>query len=828
MAIEKMSYVLVEGDVAAVDGVLERVCASGIFQITPPFAAGGDVGDASAATLVSTNAYSGLLQRTENLAETLGIDLAVPVSTAKDSKAEVHNTDASDDFGIQESTEAYISGIESRLTELIREQDTAATEKARHEAALRQVERMSGSADFAKLFRLEYTRIRFGRLPFESFQKLQYVDCSGFEFVEYEREGDFLWCAYVTTQEQAHGIDDIFKTLYFERVRLPDYLSGTPDEAQKQLAVMLADDTGNVDRINAAIDEIRDTSSVKLRVLAARLRILDECDELKSNISVTYAYGKSPSGDGDIVDGRFYLTGFVPQRELSRFGGIIEDGRRGGFSVSYSVIPISGGGKSKFSTPVKLRNNALFRPFEMFINMYGLPKYGTIDVTAFVAVTYMLIYGVMFGDLGQGIAIFGLGLFLSKVKKLPLGSIMTRIGLASAFFGFFYGSVFGREDIVTPFFERPEFIDFMHLANSPKSVFDISTPLLLGTLVLGAALILISMVINIVIGLKLNKIEEVCVSPSGIVGLIFYCAVLIGIGFSFVEVNVMSPLYIGLLIVLPLLALLFREKLKLWLEKQRDNRRRRRVRNDKILQDEIERYGGAIRADNNFSDGSVLNTNRELFSGRGGYTYENFLDSNFFEVRYGVLSYESYLTLRKYNGITRFFFFPFDTCDAKVSCFYIASKDTITEADNLFAGLGFERAKLPQTSKELIDNADLFKSGETAEEHSHGSQKLGGMLLEGVIELFECCLSYLTNTMSFLRVGGFVMSHAGLMLVVHTLARSAGGGAVVVEIIGNIFVIIVEGFLVGIQVLRLEFYEMFGRFYRSGGIAFKPVNINLK
>ena len=77
--------------------------------------------------------------------------------------------------------------------------------------------------------------------------------------------------------------------------------------------------------------------------------------------------------------------------------------------------------------------------------------------------------------------------------------------------------------------------------------------------------------------------------------------------------------------------------------------------------------------------------------------------------------------------------------------------------------------------------------------------------------------------MSFLRVGGFILSHAGMMLVVSILAESAGGGAIVVQILGNLFVIGVEGFLVGIQVLRLEFYEIFSRFYKGDGKPFSPV-----
>jgi len=90
--------------------------------------------------------------------------------------------------------------------------------------------------------------------------------------------------------------------------------------------------------------------------------------------------------------------------------------------------------------------------------------------------------------------------------------------------------------------------------------------------------------------------------------------------------------------------------------------------------------------------------------------------------------------------------------------------------------------------------------------------------------LFEVVLSFITNTMSFLRVGGFVLSHAGMMLVVYTLAEMVGGvGYWVVLVIGNIFVMVLEGLIVGIQVLRLEFYEMFSRYYKGNGIPFRTI-----
>ena len=80
--------------------------------------------------------------------------------------------------------------------------------------------------------------------------------------------------------------------------------------------------------------------------------------------------------------------------------------------------------------------------------------------------------------------------------------------------------------------------------------------------------------------------------------------------------------------------------------------------------------------------------------------------------------------------------------------------------------------------------------------------------------------------MSFLRVGGFIISHAGMMAVVLTLTEMmTGSGSIVVMILGNAFVMALEGFIVGIQGLRLEFYELFSRYFEGQGKPFRPVVI---
>lgn len=110
-------------------------------------------------------------------------------------------------------------------------------------------------------------------------------------------------------------------------------------------------------------------------------------------------------------------------------------------------------------------------------------------------------------------------------------------------------------------------------------------------------------------------------------------------------------------------------------------------------------------------------------------------------------------------------------------------------------------------------------------EHGHKTS-VGMMILEGFFELFEAFLSWLSNCLSFLRVGTYAICHAIMMLIVYALSETSGGYSIFGLVIGNIIVMGIEAALVCIQALRLEFYELFGRFYTGRGEAFAPAHID--
>ncbi|GHU45847.1 hypothetical protein FACS1894120_1500 [Clostridia bacterium] len=820
MAIERMSLLLIEGHAKYVDEALLRCCESGIFHITQPsnsafLKAKGE----TYTSLSGAGVYRPLLSRAAAVADMFGF---------KNNSPDYMQLELSEPSEFDE----FLTSVEERLFKLRERQGELTSLHEQHTKVLGNIEQLLKlNSNLDDLFSLEYNRVRFGRLPIDGYHKLSLFENRNFVFFPYQDDGNYVWGMYMTSLFDSPDIDELFASIYFERIRLPDYIHGTPSEAREQLNSLIKSEAKELDDVKSDIDALKAKVETRLGRVMSKLRMLNESDELRSNVILSGSM--------------FFLEGFVPSKEKRKFIEYLEaeiqpltlrgtarnrhasqpdtdvpetvaetESRENPPQTEYNVVvgemPV-GSGIAK--PPVRLRNNALFRPFEMFVNMYGLPEYDSIDCTPFVAITYTLIYGIMFGDLGQGLMICAIGFLLAHWKKIRLGEIMVRIGLSGAFFGTLYGSVFGNEELIRPFFQAPGFYKMIGAGAPPESLFNISSVLLVSSLALGIFLIIFSMILNIIIGFKQKDLVSALLSPSGVNGFILYTAVIAGLGLKFVGVDIMNTAYIVILIILPLCVQFFHKPIIGLVEKARKKAHGDRVSKDTELSAAIDRSAECI------TKGIAANTG-------GTYTYSDFLDSPFVNLRYGSFLYENYEILRNYTGMSRFFFFPLRIDSDRVTGVYIVAKEMTVEVDSLFESLGFTIAPMPDRPEGFVDGTAVPAVPESEAAGKHVKKSAGIFLIESVIDVFENSLSYLANTVSFLRVAGFVMSHAGMMMVVRVLSSGAGKGAIIVEIFGNLFVIGMEGFLVGIQVLRLEFYEMFCRFYKSGGKPFTPVNVS--
>ena len=119
-----------------------------------------------------------------------------------------------------------------------------------------------------------------------------------------------------------------------------------------------------------------------------------------------------------------------------------------------------------------------------------------------------------------------------------------------------------------------------------------------------------------------------------------------------------------------------------------------------------------------------------------------------------------------------------------------------------------------------------------AGERSEAGGGLAGAIMESCVGAFEAVLSYLANTISFVRLAAYAMSHAALLFAAFMLAAevrdiSFGGSlwSLLVIILGNLVAIVLEGIIASVQALRLEYYEFFGKFFSGNGQPFEPFSL---
>jgi len=311
----------------------------------------------------------------------------------------------------------------------------------------------------------------------------------------------------------------------------------------------------------------------------------------------------------------------------------------------------------------------MVEPYKFYVDMYGTPSYSDLDITAFVAVTYTILFGIMFGDLGQGFCLAVIGFLMWKLKKMALGKILIPCGISSMVFGFVFGSVFGFEEMLDPVYEK------LGWAGKPLSVMDSINTVLLIAIGIGVFLMIVAMLLNIYACIKRRAFGEALFSQNGLAGIIVYVA---GVNLASGFMNGPAPI-------------------------------------------------------------------------------------------------------------------PNAVCTAM-----------------LVGGLLILLVK--EIPIGIIDKHPDWKP-----------ESIGDFILQNVFELLEYVLSYLSNTVSFLRVGAFVLVHAGMMMVVFSLAGENEN--IFVIILGNVLVIALEGLLTGIQALRLEYYEMFSRFFEGSGTGFEPITL---
>ncbi len=158
----------------------------------------------------------------------------------------------------------------------------------------------------------------------------------------------------------------------------------------------------------------------------------------------------------------------------------------------------------------------LLRPFEKMLKFYGIPAYRHIDPTLFMALSFIVMFGMMFADLGHGLILVFVGLSLAGFKRIAdFCRILVCCGLSSSFFGILFGSSFGREDMITPLWFSPQAY--------PEKFLGIG---------IGVGVLMVSLGIglNIIQNLKNRNVGKSLFSQWGLMSLFFYWVALYFVG----------------------------------------------------------------------------------------------------------------------------------------------------------------------------------------------------------------------------------------------------------------------------------------------------------
>lgn len=636
--IEKMKFLSITGPKEDIDRVIDTYLSK--YEIHLENALSELKTVKNLRPYIETNPYKDTYQRARELADLL------PSGNSKNCHKKVSIEQAA----------VIVEEIGSQVQELTQKEEKLLAEQDSFKQSFDRVVPFTGlNYDVSSILQFKYIKFRFGRISHEYYNKFESYVYDSIDSVLYKcrEDNEYVWLVYFVPETISNQIDAIYSSMHFERFFIPDEYKGTPLDVIHSLEDKIEALQSDIDSLHTQMSHILETKREYLLAAFNRLE----------TFSTNFNVRKLAACTKQNVNTFYILCGWMSNRDAAAFQKEISDDKK-----TFCIVE-DDHNNIMSKPPTKLLNPGLFKPFEMFIKMYGLPAYNEIDPTILIGLTYSFLFGFMFGDVGQGMFLLFGGLLLFRLKKMNLAAIISCCGFFSTIFGFLFGSIFGFEDVISAVWLRP----MEHMTNLPfigklNTVFIVAVSL-------GMGIITLTMVLNIINSIRSHDTEKTLFDTNGVAGLVFYASLVLTIVLYMTKNPVPAALLLAIMFGIPLLVMFFKEPLTHLVEKK----------------------------------------------------------------------------------------------------------------------------------------AQIMPAGK------------GMFVVQGFFELFEVLLSYFSNTLSFVRVGAFAVSHAAMMEVVLMLSGAeAGNPNWAVVVLGNLFVCAMEGLIVGIQVLRLEYYELFSRFYRGNGRAFKP------
>ena len=347
-----------------------------------------------------------------------------------------------------------------------------------------------------RLQNLRYTRFHAGLIPEENLERLE----TSLGEIHHSltpinrKEGRVVLLAMALREDDATLLRAL-KSAFWDPLELSTELQGNVTSILEKL-------TGEEQQIENDLAELKNTCKDLAYRFGSKLRQLRE--ELLLGRQLILAQEKF-----GMIDHTYLLMGWLPipffedlkQRimKVSSNKALVEQIDPAEVKEVRSGI---------LSIPILFNNPALIRPFERLTSLYATPSYEEVEPTAFLAITFLLLFGMMFGDVGHGaiLCVLGYLVFKKMFRYLDYGIILMECGISAIVFGILYGSVFGLEDLIPALWMRPmENIGYFMMVAAG----------------IGVCMISAGLILNMVNILRQHRYGEL-LSASGLSGALFY------------------------------------------------------------------------------------------------------------------------------------------------------------------------------------------------------------------------------------------------------------------------------------------------------------------
>lgn len=331
----------------------------------------------------------------------------------------------------------------------------------------------------------------------------------------------------------------ILRSTNFVEIDLKDAFLSTPKQ-------MIEHNKNELAKHMKRLNEIQETTQKDIRekselmdILYSKLIMESRIDQVRTKVAVTENFA--------------YLSSWIPEGFTDKMDHALQ--KPPDMLVTYkkaSEVSLN------IPVPTFLKNNAFFKPFEMLVNMYGVPSHNEADPTMFFGLAYVLLFGAMFGDLGQGMVIVLAGILIRNKVSADFSGILSRIGIGSMIFGVIYDSFFGYENIISSILPLPIYLRPMENINT----------MLIASIVLGVILVFVSYGYSIVNKLRLGDLEEGVFGRNGINGLVMLTSILLLVLKLMTGISVIPSPLLFVLILIAVVLLVFKQPISNKIKKE--------------------------------------------------------------------------------------------------------------------------------------------------------------------------------------------------------------------------------------------------------------------